>query len=354
MHPCPRSPLPSPPTAQGNRAATHTPRRQPGTPRGSQAALLLCGLALTLAACDQPSTSIEEGGQRTRDEWGIPLDAPVSTASRDQIGLLIQQFRPLDATLTSDHHDRWLADQRSRIDRVISQGEGAGNAALHAYTGAAEEPYLVRRALLWTGGLAAPENARELLHNLFITYGSPIADRTEAALVLSLTSPRLFFSDAKPILERTKVKRQTLPDDEFLVRGWINACLKTGESPVPMLAQVATNLRLDPPARWQAAKRMREFPLEPIGQRALESCLVESSGDGYLRRMSAQSLRELLPSETACALFAEVARRESDSNFRAFLLDMMQRNCRGLLLDAEGLIKDPDPLPNLSGEQDGR
>lgn len=339
-------------TAHQKRATTHTLRS-----RSEAWGAIALASVLLLQGCGEgkdPEAHDPEGSPRPRDEWGIPLDAPVSDESREQIGLLIQQFRPLDATLTSDHHDRWIADQRARIDRVIALGEGVGNAALHAYTDAAQEPYLVRRALLWTGGLAAPESARELLHNLFITYGSPIADRTEAALVLSLTSPLLFFSDAKPILERTKVKRQTLPDDEFLVRGWINACEKTGQSPVPMLAQVATNMRLDPPARWQAAKRMRDFPLESIGQRALESCLVESNGDGYLRRMSAQSLRDLLPSESACALFAEVARRETDSNFRAFLLDLMQRNCRGLLLDAEGLIKETEGTPDLSGDKNNR
>lgn len=341
------------PTAHSKRATTHTFAKQ----KKAMGRAFLAAIPLLLSSCDggeAPISSSGDASERPRDEWGIPLDAPVNPAAREQIGLLIQQFRPLDPTLTSDHHDRWIADQRARIDRVVALGEEVGNAALHAYTDASQEPYLVRRVLLWTGGLAAPQSARELLHNLFITYGSPISDRTEAALVLSLTSPLLFFSDAKPILERTKVKRQTMPDDEFLVRGWINACKKTGQSPVPMLAQVATNMRLDPTARWQAAKRMREFSLEPIGQRALESCLVESSGDGYLRRMSAQSLRDLLPSESACALFAEVARRESDINFRAFLLDMMQRNCRGLLLDDEGLIKETEPIPDLSEEKNGR
>ena len=313
---------------------------------------------LLIAGCDgSPSgegapgveggaSSAHQDGQPERDEFGIPLDAPVTPEARREIGLLIKQFRPLDPTLTSDHHDRWLADQRQRIDRVIAMGEDVGNAALHAYTDAAEEPYLVRRALIWTGGMAAPESARELLHNLFITYGHPIEDRTEAALVLARTSPRLFFSDARPILERTRVKRQTLPDDEFLVDGWIAACEAADESPVPMLAQVATNLLIEPTARWRAAKRLREFANEPIGQRALESCLIESSGDGYLRRMAAQSLRELLPRETACRLFEEVIRSESDLNFRRFLVDLVRRNCNGLLLDEEGLLREfgePDP-----------
>ena len=60
--------------------------------------------------------------------------------------------------------------------------------------------------------------------------------------------------------------------------GWIVACEAANESPVPMLAQVATNLLIEPTARWRAAKRLREFANEPIGQRALESCLIESLG----------------------------------------------------------------------------
>ena len=361
-----QTPTPLPSASDGPlRALLTTDRALPHAARGRWAGAL--ALALLAAGCDSSSgpggeaalrggaSSAQQDGQPERDEFGIPLDAPVTPEARRQIGLLIKQFRPLDPTLTSDHHDRWLADQRERIDRVVAMGEDMGNAALHAYTDAAEEPYLVRRALIWTGGMAAPESARELLHNLFITYGHPIEDRTEAALVLARTSPRLFFSDARPILERTRVKRQTLPDDEFLVDGWIAACEATNESPVPMLAQVATNLLIEPTARWRAAKRLREFANEPIGQRALESCLIESSGDGYLRRMAAQSLRELLPREMACRLFEEVIRSESDLNFRRFLVDLVRRNCKGLLLDEEGLLREfgepnPDGLETLRPE----
>ena len=96
-----------------------------------------------------------------------------------------------------------------------------------------------------------------------------------------------------------------------------------------MLADVATNLLIEPTARYRALKRMREFPNEPIGQRAMETCLVESTGDGYLRRMAAQSLRTLLPRETACSLFNEVLAREADLNMAKFLDDMIQEHCRG-------------------------
>ncbi len=271
-----------------------------------------------------------------RDEWHIPLDAPVGEDARDAVGRLIEATRPLDPTLTSDYHDRHLAEQRQLIEGLKVSEEEIGNAALHAYTGAEKEPYLVRRALIWVGGFAAPESARELLRTLMMNYGFPIDDRTEATIVLAKTSPEVFLASAAAHLRRREKPTQTMPDDEFLVEGWVDACQLTGQSPVPMLADVATNLLMQPRARYLAAKRMRLFPNEPIGQEALESCLVESMGDGYLRRMAAQSLRELLPRETGCRLFAETLARESDLNFRQFLNDMIQENCRGELMDDSG------------------
>ena len=211
---------------------------------------------------------------------------------------------------------------------VVEKHSEVGGAALHAYSGAKDEPMLVRRALLWVGGRAAPKEAEELLAHLFDTYGYDIADRTEAALVLAETSPDRYMEIARPYLERRERLKKFMPDDEFLVAGWINANIVKGTSPVPMLADVATNLLMMPNARSLAAKRMRDFPNELIGQRALETCLIESSGDNYLRIMSAQSLAALLPRETACALFEETLARETNPQMAEFLMDMVQVNCR--------------------------
>ena len=258
----------------------------------------------------------------------------------------MEAMRPLDPTLTSDHHDRHLFAQRRLFQGMLARGEEVGNAALHAYTGAAEEPYLVRRALLWVGGHTAPDSARELLRTLMVDYGFPIDDRTEATLVLAETSPEVFLASAAAHLQRRRPPSRTMPDDEFLVDGWTIACRATGQSPVPMLADVATNLLIQPAARYRAAKRLRQFPNEPLGQAALETCLVESTGDGYLRRIAAQSLQVLLPRESGCQLFSETLSREADLNFRAFLTDMLQKNCRGEQDPSEA----PD-LPLVGGEQ---
>ena len=279
---------------------------------------------------DTPSeiSGPEASDVRPRDEYGIPLDAPVSAESRALVGELIENFRPIALDLTSDHHDRQIWKQREIYQQLIKGGTDVGNAALHAYTGAKDEPMIVRRALLWVGGKAAPKESENLLAHLFDTYGLDIADRTEAALVLAETSPDRYMEVARPYLERRERLKKFMPDDEFLVAGWVNANIVKGTSPIPMLADVSTNLLMMPNARSLAAKRMREFPNEMIGQRALEACLIESSGDNYLRIMAAQSLAKLLPRETSCALFEETLARETNPEMAKFLQDMVQVNCR--------------------------
>jgi hypothetical protein len=118
-----------------------------------------------------------------------------------------------------------------------------------------------------------------------------------------------------------------MPDDEFLVRGWVVACELLGRSPVDELADVATNLMMQDAARHYATQELGRFH-EPKGRKALETVLIESTGNGYIRRKAAQSLQASLPAETACALFRHVLEREADINFQAFLQDVIARNCR--------------------------
>ncbi|MDF1836471.1 MAG: hypothetical protein P1V35_01260 [Planctomycetota bacterium] len=263
-----------------------------------------------------------------RDSYGIPLDAPVGEDARKKVGELMEVFRLLDPTLTSDHHDQQIFEQRAIYKELIAAGPEVGHAALQAYTGANEEDYLVRRALLWVGGKAAPKEAEALMATMMVTYGIEIGDRTEATLILAEIAPERYMEIATPFLQRRENRTKTMPDDEFLVRGWVNACKEANTSPVSMLADVATNLRMMPNARYLAAKRIGDFPNEVIGQRALEVCLIESSGDDYLRRMAAQSLEALLPRESACELFRDVLSKEASIAMAHFLESLIQKNCR--------------------------
>ena len=120
---------------------------------------------------------------------------------------------------------------------------------------------------------------------------------------------------------------RTQPPAEFIVRSWVTACDHTGRSPVPELADVATNLFADETARILAVKELGHRP-EPLALQSLQAILIESTGDGYLRRMAAQGLRDSLPKESGCEIFERVASREADLNFAQFLADLLQKHCR--------------------------
>jgi hypothetical protein len=159
-----------------------------------------------------------------------------------------------------------------------------------------------------------------------LEYGYPIDDRTYATGFLAATSPEVYLEVAQPYVTRRGRATKTMPNDEFLVHGWITACAKVGRSPVPELADVATNLSMEDAARHVATEELGRHP-DPRGRKALETLLVESTGNGYIRRKAAQALRDSVPNETVCALFRYVLSNEADMNFRVFLEDMISRNC---------------------------
>ena len=80
-------------------------------------------------------------------------------------------------------------------------------------------------------------------------------------------------------------------------------------------------------ARHLAAGELARFP-DPLGRSALETAMIESSGNGYLRRKAAQAIRDSVPREEACELFRYVLEREADINFAIFMRNMIDLNCR--------------------------
>ena len=76
-----------------------------------------------------------------------------------------------------------------------------------------------------------------------------------------------------------------------------------------------------------SAGELARFP-DPLGRSALETAMIESSGNGYLRRKAAQAIRDSVPREEACELFRYVLEREADINFAIFMRNMIDLNCR--------------------------
>jgi hypothetical protein len=184
----------------------------------------------------------------------------------------------------------------------------------------------VERALLDVGAHAAPEDARPLLETLVNEYGPALYLRAEAAVLIGETSPEAAVRVLEPWLRKTKPGR-TMPPMEFLVKGWIAACDGLGRSPVDVLADVATNLHMEESARHMATRELANHA-DPLAVQALQTILVESSGNAYMRRLAAQGLVKNMPREQACALFTEIAGREADLNFATFLADVLDTYCR--------------------------
>lgn len=243
---------------------------------------------------------------------------------------LIVLLTPLDKAVTSDITDRNLHRSRELLAKLRSGPREVGLEALERLkevpAGERSRPVDVDRALLDIAAHAAREETRPLLEALLAEYGAALELRTEAALLLADTSPERAIELLEPMVAKAR-PTQTQPPAEFIVKSWLIACDRTGRSPVKELADIATNLYMDETARILAVKELGRRP-EPLGLQALQAILIESTGDGYLRRMAAQGLRDSLPKEDGCAIFERVAAREADLNFAQFLADMLAKNCR--------------------------
>jgi hypothetical protein len=242
---------------------------------------------------------------------------------------LVETQTPLEKTVTSDITDKRFLRGRELQSQLEKAGREAGLEAMamlrEPLVGGKPRPVDVERALLGVAARAAPEDARPLLEKLVTEYGPTLQLRTEATLLFAETSPARALVILEPMVKKAH-PTQTQPPAEFILASFITACDKTGRSPVPELADVATNLFMDETARIRAVKELGRRP-EPLAIQALQAILVESTGDGYIRRMAAQGLRDSLPRENACALFQGISEHEADLNFLQFLRDMLDKNC---------------------------
>ena len=121
-------------------------------------------------------------------------------------------------------------------------------------------------------------------------------------------------------------RTSTMPADEFMLKAYVEGCELSGQDPVKVLVNVATNIFKEEAARHQAVEELGNHKTK-LAQQALRAILVESTGNAYLRRKAAQAMRKSYPREEACAIFLEVSQLEADMHFQRFIEDMIQDNC---------------------------
>ncbi len=252
-------------------------------------------------------------------------DSAKAVTPEARVQELVEVLTPLDATVTSDVLDQKFLRGQELLAELRAAGPDVGRAALRALGSGDHQPIDIERGLLDIASHAAPQETRPLLESLVTEYGPSLALRTEAVMLLAETSPQRAIEILEPIVARSR-SSQTLPAGEFLVKSWVIACEKTGRSPVKELARVATDLFQEQAARIRATKELGRHD-DPLATKALQAILIESTGDGYIRRMAVQGLRNTLPRESACAVFQRVAEREADMNFAKFLADTLEKHC---------------------------
>lgn len=299
------------------------------------AALVLAGLLALACSEEEQTAKLPAAPHRTtpggveRDAYGIPLDQPVSQEARDRIGAFLDAMVQPPLEETSDVHDRWLQETRALIAELCDAGEDVGNAALHAFCGDASDYTITRWALLRIGANASPEAAAPLLRELMLNYGFRRDDRAEATLLYARVDPAGYMEDAREYVLRSERPRKTMPDDEFLIRGWVAACEELGTSPVDVCADVATNLWMQPYARVVAIETLAAHGDDGLAREALRTCLIESTGDGNIRRKAAQAIRDGWAREDACSILEDVLSKEVDPTFASFLTTLLHAHCRG-------------------------
>lgn len=324
--------LPHAPVSTSTPRPPAPPSTRGGGPRsglGRSWSLALALWPLLVGGCDHTEARPEPTPADRIDPFQlVPKDLPVPDWARQEIVQFVEALEPLDPTLTSNHHDQHYWREKALVERLERGEKEVGWAALHAFTNAKDRDFKVRRNLLRVGARSAPDEAKALLEALAFTYGFNIEDRTEACLLFAEIAPARYMELARQFVVRRGVLRQTLPNDEFLVKGWVKACEVSGVSPVPEMSDVATNLMMEPYARVVALRALGRNDLTPESRSALQTCLVESMGDGFIRRVAAQEILRSFPREDSCALLREVLAREADPAMATVIDEMLQENCR--------------------------
>lgn len=287
--------------------------------------LLLTLLALVAAlvgACDR--TSAGSGGAASGG----------AGPARD-IRDLVTALTPPPADSIPVVKSEFYTTRKTTLERMRGASEAHGIEALRLYR--EERPKLpeVSAGLLDVAAHTAPEATEELLVKLTVTFGEDLLIRKKAAELLGECMPLRAIDVLEPIL-RERFDDRTYPPEDRLLQAWVTAYEKLELDAVPLLARIATDMQRPMDVRHLATKTLGRHaaPKSPGGEasrqgvQALESLLVESSGNGYIRRLALQSLVQCEPTEEFCRLARAIQERESDPEFIVFIQSALDKNCR--------------------------
>jgi HEAT repeat protein len=255
-----------------------------------------------------------------------PVSSAASGAPKSEIQDLMTALTPPPATEIPTVKSEWHLTRKRTLERLRSASRAHGLEALRVYR--EEPPALpeVRAGLLDVAAHTAPEESAELLVELTTTFGEELLVRTRATELLGECLSARAALVLEPILHG-RADGRTYPPEERMLDAWVTAMERLELDPVPLLALIATDIQRAQDVRHSATRALGRHD-SPQSRQALHVLLVESTGNGYIRRLALQSLRELLPRAEFCELAKTVQSREADTEFIEFLESALNRDCR--------------------------
>jgi len=281
--------------------------------------MALAPFLLLLSAGCSGQASADAGEKPERPELsGREIDREV----RD----LITAVTPLAADVPQGEHNVWVERRKKTLERLRLAGPEVGRAMLEAYHANAKSSTQVREGLLDVAAHNLPEETQDILVELVTTYGDDLALRKKACRLLGATSPEVAVDVLGPLLSNTE-RKVTLPAADQMLFGWIEAMDTLGRDKSEVLSNVVVDFHQPQEVRHHAAVELGK-QANPRGRKALETVVVESTGNHYLRRKALQALRDTVPKEEFCPYLNELARNEVDNQFQVFLGSMIDTVCR--------------------------
>jgi HEAT repeat protein len=253
-------------------------------------------------------------------------EAKSTAVAAREIADLIIALTPPPATSIPVVKSEYFATRKRTLERLRLASQAHGLEALRVYR--EEPPSLpeVRAGLLDVAAHAAPAATEELLVELTTTFGEDMMVRREATELLGECVPARAIQVLEPIL-REQYDGRTYPPEDRMLEAWIRAKVTRKEDPTELVARIATDLQRTQDVRHLATRALGQHDT-PLARQALETLLVESSGNGYIRRIALQSLLAILPREAYCELVKRIQSREADTDFIVFLERALETSCR--------------------------
>lgn len=305
-----------------NRLRTHT-----RSTRDARRLLgLVCLAVFSLVGCgDTDATSTETQGAESTPELS---DEVVRGYVRD----LVTAVTPLPSSATKTAQSEWFPKRRDMLRRMRATGPELGRAAFLEYQQRVADGDLleIQEGLLDVAAHADPEGTVDHLVELIVTYGPALGLRRTATKLLPKIDARRADEVLRPIVSKAS-RGRTYPPDDVMLAAWVEAMHELKEDSVPVLADIALEYKQSQEARHQATVALGQLgPADDAAQakNALKTLLIESSGNNYLRRKAAQSMRAIMEVPEFCSVLQSAFENEADPNFGVFLDDMIETVCR--------------------------